>query len=30
MNSMFADMMRNAAVAEQQQRQLQQRLVAPR
>ena len=30
MNSMFADMMCNAAVAEQQQRQLQQRLVVPR
>jgi Protein kinase domain len=30
MNTMFGEMMRNAAVAEQQQRQLQQRLTAPR
>ena len=30
MNTMFGEMMRNAAVAEQQQRQMQQRLMAPR
>ena len=30
MNTMFGEMMKNAAVAEQQQRQLQQRLMSPR